>query len=80
MARGFWIAGKSCASSARCVATDSAGQMHVSPNPAAGETAWSLATADSGAVIWGVSCASDSFCAAGDSNGNVLVGRVPGSI
>jgi hypothetical protein len=68
------MAGLDCAagSTPLCVATDSAGNVLTTTDPAAASPAWTTVNVNGTNVIWDVSCPATTFCAAGDVTGAIL--------
>ena len=82
--RGLYLTSVSCPTSALCVATDGAGHVVTSTDPAGGAGEWTATDIDGSNPIWSVSCPSASFCVAvggegfgGEEKGHVLVSTNP---
>jgi hypothetical protein len=58
-----------------CVATDSAGRVTMSGQPAAADPRWQTRRVDRTDVLSGISCPTDRLCVVGDTYGYVVVGR-----
>jgi hypothetical protein len=71
--------GVSCASISLCVAVDSAGNVLISTNPAAGVPIWTVRNVEGNATIYGVSCPAVSLCVAVDAGGNFVTSTDPAS-
>jgi Divergent InlB B-repeat domain len=76
---GRSLTGMSCPSASLCVATDDAGNVVTSTDPAGGAETWTVTNIDGTQAIEGLSCASVSLCVAIDESGNALVSTNPTS-
>jgi hypothetical protein len=74
---GHSLTGMSCPSTSLCVATDSAGNILTSTNPADGAFAWTSRNVDGQQVLRSVSCATVSLCVAIDERGDAYVATNP---
>lgn len=72
------VSALSCPSTTLCVASDDAGQVLFSTDPASPSSVWTHFTVSAGAELSAASCATTTFCVLGDSNsGNVYVSHSP---
>jgi len=74
-APGIWIAGLTCAGTADCVATDSAGDVLTTVDPTAATPSWTSNNVNGTSVIWDVSCPASTLCVGVDVTGSILTGK-----
>jgi len=73
---GRIITGVSCPSTSLCVATDNAGNVLTSADPAGGAGAWKVTSIEREAIV-GVSCEGVSLCVAIDADGETFASTNP---